>query len=113
MLKILIVDDQASGRESLQVLLSSLDFQVATAHDLDAALAVAEQFAPDVAIIDWFLTPDATGGQVAHQLRETLPDLQVIFSTGADAHLVKSGLPSAQVLTKPFHVGQLLSMIGG
>jgi|SoiMethySBSTD1v2_1073268.scaffolds.fasta_scaffold02169_6 two-component system, NtrC family, response regulator AtoC len=52
MLRILIVDDEPQIRRILSVLLSDNGFEVAEAESGEQALAVAEKFRPDIALLD-------------------------------------------------------------
>jgi nitrogen regulation protein NR(I) len=50
--RILIVDDEPQIRRIISVLLSDSDFEVAEAESGEQALAVAEKFRPDIALLD-------------------------------------------------------------
>ncbi len=66
--KILVVDDLTASAETLQVLLELEGFAVRTANDGASALKVAQEFVPDVVILDIGL-PGQDGFEVARQLR--------------------------------------------
>lgn len=68
--RILIVDDNKDSAQSLAILLSMSGNVTATAHDGLEALEVAEEFRPDVALLDIGL-PRLNGYEVARRLRET------------------------------------------
>jgi signal transduction histidine kinase/CheY-like chemotaxis protein len=67
--RILVVDDNQDSVDSLAMLLQVLGHEVKTASDGETALAAAEEFRPDVAILDIGL-PKVTGYDLARQIRE-------------------------------------------
>jgi two-component system, sensor histidine kinase len=70
-LRVLLVEDNPDGRESLQLLLTLLGYKVTAAADGEEGLSVGVNMRPDVAIIDINL-PDMDGRQVAQRLRQKL-----------------------------------------
>ena len=70
-LRILIVEDNEDGAESLALLLGSFGHQVKTAHSAAAGIAAAEHFQLDIAFLDIGL-PDMTGYDLARALRGRL-----------------------------------------
>ncbi len=70
-LRVLVVDDNVDAAESLAMMLSLLGHEVRAAHDGAAAVAVAGEWHPDVALLDIGL-PDLTGYDVARRLRADL-----------------------------------------
>jgi two-component system CheB/CheR fusion protein len=71
--RIMIVDDDIDGGESLEVLLAMYGYEVKRAVDLDSALEVARLLQPQVVILDLAL-PGADGFEVARRLR-LLPEM--------------------------------------
>jgi CheY-like chemotaxis protein len=67
--RVLIVDDNVDMVQGLAQLLRAAGHEVATAHDGDAALAVARSFRPDVVLLDLGL-PGRDGYEVARALRQ-------------------------------------------
>jgi len=67
--RILVVDDNQDGAESLATLLALNGHEVRTAHDGPTGLATAEEFRPDVILLDIGL-PGMSGYEVANQLRK-------------------------------------------
>jgi DNA-binding response OmpR family regulator len=65
---VLIVDDNADGAESLALLLRFAGHVIEVAHEGHAALAVAERFRPEVALLDIGL-PGLNGYEVCQRLR--------------------------------------------
>src|SRR6266478_5890377 len=71
--RILIVEDNADGRESLRLLLELLGHQVVAAEDGLQGLKMALAERPDVALIDIGL-PGLDGYEVARRIRRVLGD---------------------------------------
>ena len=102
--RVLVVDDALDSRESLRVLLEVYGNQVHCAEDAATALAIAEQWSPDVVIVDIGL-PDIDGYELARRLRGTPAgrtmyvvaltgygqpeDRRRAIESGCDAHFVK------------------------
>jgi signal transduction histidine kinase len=113
--RILVVDDLAASAETLMTLLEMEGYQVRTASEGMAALKVAEEFKPDVVLLDIGL-PGMNGFEVAHRLR-TQPesrDALLIALTGYGE--AESRSRSAQAgfdfhMVKPADVNLLLSML--
>jgi CheY-like chemotaxis protein len=66
--RVLVVDDNADGADSLAMLLSLLGHEVTTAYSGREALALAARLQPAVAIVDIGM-PDLSGYEVAECLR--------------------------------------------
>jgi signal transduction histidine kinase/CheY-like chemotaxis protein len=102
--RVMVVDAAADSRESLRMLLEMYGTHVQCAEDGATALAVAEQWAPDITIIDIGL-PDMDGYELARRLRSTSSgramfvvaltgydqpgDRRRALDSGCDAHFVK------------------------
>jgi len=67
--RVLVVDDNSDHAESLALLLKLMGHETRVAHDGEAALQVAAEFEPNVALIDIGL-PRLNGYEVARRLRE-------------------------------------------
>lgn len=70
-MRVLIVDDNADIVEAVSTLLSLMGHDCRTAGCAADALAVAEAFEPEIAILDLGL-PDLTGYDLLEQLRARL-----------------------------------------
>jgi len=113
--RILVVDDLAASAETLMTLLQMEGFEVKVASEGMAALKIAEDFRPDVVLLDIGL-PGMNGFEVAHRLR-TQPesrDALLIALTGYGE--AESRTRSAQAgfdfhMVKPADVNLLLSML--
>jgi len=113
--RILVVDDVAASADTLMTLLEMEGFEVKTASEGMAALKIAEDFRPEVVLLDIGL-PGMNGFEVAHRLR-TQPgsrDALMIALTGYGE--AESRSRSAQAgfdfhMVKPADVNLLLSML--
>ncbi|MCD2518114.1 ATP-binding protein [Massilia sp. G4R7] len=114
--RILVVDDNADAAEMLLMALELFGCEVRAAHSAQQALAMIEDFAPEVALLDIGL-PDLNGYELARRLRATEhgrgmrliaatgwgqeKDRQRAFDAGFDHHL-----------TKPIDFERLRSVLG-
>ena len=78
--KILVIDDEAGIRESLEVLLTLEGYTVEMAVDGAAGLRMLEQRSYDLALLDLAL-PGQTGLELLPQIHERYPELPVIMIT--------------------------------
>jgi len=81
--RVLLVDDSVDAAEAMSMLLETLGHEIRVMHDGPSALAMVDDFAPDVVILDIGL-PGMDGFEVARELRT-----RVVTKTGFDHHLVK------------------------
>ncbi len=77
---ILVVDDEASIRESLEVLLSLENYSVKTAANGEEGLRMLDQASFDLVLLDLAL-PGQSGIELLPQFKERQPDLPVIMIT--------------------------------
>jgi CheY-like chemotaxis protein/two-component sensor histidine kinase len=113
--RILVVDDLMASAETLMTLLEMEGFEVRIANDGMAALRIAQEFRPDVVLLDIGL-PGMNGFDVANQLRSqpASRDALMIALTGYGE--AESRSRSAQAgfdfhMVKPADVNLLLQMI--
>lgn len=78
--RILVVDDEEGIRRSLARVLASGGYEVRTASDGYRAVEIAEQFSPDLALMD-IRMPGMDGVTTFQRLRDNLPSLVGIFMT--------------------------------
>jgi len=108
---ILIIEDEDEVRRLAERLLQRLGYTVIEAGDLDRALEalLASQNKIDLALVD-VVMPQASGPDVAAQLRKIYPDLRVLYMSGyTDRAIAHHGLlePNTPLLQKPFTVEQI------
>jgi DNA-binding NtrC family response regulator len=106
---ILIVDDDASVRSSLEKILADSDYEVSVAEDGDSA---EDDFAKaDLLILDLYL-PIQDGWDILGHVNSNYPLLPVIIITGLVDQLDETTIPGASAfLEKPIEVPVLLRTI--
>jgi adenylate cyclase len=110
---ILVVDDVPDNVEILQLRLESQGYEVITAGDGEAALAIIRDKLPDLVLLD-IQMPKLDGIETVKQLKadESLPFIPVIMVTArADAKDVVAGLEAGgdDYLTKPVDQAALVA----
>jgi len=112
---ILVVDDVPDNVEILQLRLESQDYEVITAGDGEAALAIVREQLPDLVLLD-IQMPKLDGIETVKQLKAdaALPFIPVILVTArSDAKDVVAGLEAGgdDYLTKPVDQAALLARV--
>jgi PAS domain S-box-containing protein len=79
--RVLIVDDNLDAAATLEQLMRSLGHETKVAHDGPGALAMAEQFRPQVVLLDLGM-PGMNGYEVAEQLRKRGHAMKIVAVTG-------------------------------
>jgi two-component system, NtrC family, nitrogen regulation response regulator NtrX len=79
--KVLIIDDEGNLRRMLRALLESEGYTVAEADRGERGLAVAEEFQPEVVLLDLVL-PGASGLDLLPRLLDVHPGLPVVMMSG-------------------------------
>jgi two-component system response regulator PilR (NtrC family) len=111
--RILVVDDERSMQEFLEILLRREGYEVTTTGDVEAALVALEADDFDLVISDLQM-PGKTGLDLLHALRDVSPDTIAImitaFATTETAiRAMKEG--AYDYLTKPFQVDEIKLVI--
>ena len=110
---ILIVEDDADCRSVLQDLLELNGYTVKTCPDAGHAVAAARAAPPALMLIDYMM-PDADGGWVVEQLRETggkLAQIPIVLTTGSNEGRDIADRLGVRSLEKPFDVSRLLELV--
>jgi Nif-specific regulatory protein len=83
--KILIVDDEQSGRDAMEALLAGQDYDIIFANNGLEALAKAKELTPDLVLLD-VMMPDINGFEVCRRIRKdpVLDEMPVIMVTALD-----------------------------
>jgi FixJ family two-component response regulator len=110
---VFVVDDDASVRESVQRLISSVKLRVQTFGTTRDFLSSKRPDAPACLVLDVRL-PDASGLELQRDLAEAGVQIPIIFITGhADVPMTVQAMKAGAVefLTKPFRGQELLDAI--
>lgn len=115
MKKILVIEDDATMRKNVTTILQMENFEVLTATDGAAGLALARQAKPDLVLCD-IMMPKADGHEVLRQLRADAGTAAtpVIFLTAkTDNADRRAGMNEGadDYLTKPITVPELLAAV--
>ena len=115
MLRILVVDDNRDGADTLAALLTMIGHEVHTAYDGEEGVRAAAQFEPQVMLLDIGL-PKLSGYDVCRRIRQAPqgPAITVIAMTGwgdteARRKVIEAGFNAH--LVKPVDEALLLSML--
>lgn len=103
--RVLIVDDDPGVCAIIAEILGEEGIEVACAQNDSAAYAMIPTLPNFRAlVVDVDLGQGTTGFDVARFARKVIPDLPVIYISGAasNAHLEAFGVPESQFLQKPF-----------
>jgi len=109
-MKVLIVDDNASTREMLGIILKKAGHEVlGEAEDGKSALKAFVELRPEVVLLD-IIMPGISGIVVLEEIRRIDPKAKVIMLTAVDQDEVTSDLNdkgAAAIVFKPFSHGDL------
>jgi DNA-binding response OmpR family regulator len=112
MKKILVVDDEPSLRDLLELILKREKYEVATAIDGKSALSLAETFKPDLILLDIML-PDMSGHDVCKQLclHKKIPTIMLTARHEVIDKVLGLELGADDYVTKPFEIMELIARI--
>ncbi|MBU4259136.1 MAG: response regulator [Proteobacteria bacterium] len=111
--KILIVDDEARMRDSLEVLLSNKGYKVDTGCNGREAIECLNKDSYDIVLLDMVM-PDMNGLQVMDYIKSQHSDTMVIIMTGhasIDSAVESLKRGAYDYLRKPFDFEQLLARV--
>jgi two-component system nitrogen regulation response regulator NtrX len=91
---VLIIDDEPNIRRMVSALLTSEGFEVRDAADGAGGIARADEFEPDLVLLDLMIPGAMDGMAVLERLRERFPELPVIMMSG------RAGLADAVKATR-------------
>ena len=109
MIRILLAEDDDSMRLYLSRALERVGYEVTAVDRGTAALPLIERERFDLLLTD-LVMPELDGIELAQQAAAIAPDMRVMFITGFAAVALKAGrrAPEAKVLSKPFHLKDLV-----
>ena len=111
--KILVIDDEPTLRESLQIALGSSGHEVTVARTGEEGLERFGQEKPDLVLLDHWL-PGMNGDQVLQHMKEREPEIPVVIMTAQGSvelavHAMKMG--AFDFLVKPFELEQIEAVV--
>jgi two-component system, cell cycle response regulator CpdR len=109
MIRILLAEDDASMREYLARALERTGYQVRAVDSGVSALVELEVERFDLLLTD-IVMPEMDGIELAQRAGTINPDMRIMFITGFAAVTLQNGAmpPEAKVLSKPFHLRDLV-----
>ena len=110
--KLLVIDDDSKLLASYRDLLSPYGFEVLTAPDGQEAIPLVERN-PDIQLVILDLAmPRMDGREWLRWFRSTRQDMPVIVISAYKLEPKDDDLKPAVFLEKPFHVAELLDLVG-
>jgi two-component system OmpR family response regulator len=113
--RVLVVDDEPTLTDLLQMALRYEGWDVKSAGDGQTAVRTAREFRPDAVVLDMML-PDIDGLEVLRRLRGETPEVPVLFLTAKDSVEDRiTGLTAGgdDYVTKPFSLEEVLARLRG
>ena len=109
MARILLAEDDTSMREYLQRALQRVGYEVSAVGCGTEAMPLLETEQFDLLLTD-IVMPEMDGIELAQQAATISPSTRVMFITGFAAVTLRAGrvAPEAKVLSKPFHLKDLV-----
>ncbi|OPY64581.1 MAG: Transcriptional regulatory protein ZraR [Syntrophorhabdaceae bacterium PtaU1.Bin034] len=107
--KILVIDDEPSQLELLEIFLTGKGYLVKCADSAKEGLRLVEAFQPDAVILDIHL-PDMDGLTVLEELKRTTPKTNIIMITAyhdMETTVKAMKLGACEYITKPIDVDEL------
>lgn len=115
--RILVVDDEASITRLLKLNLEQTnDYDVRAENDATAALAAAEEFKPDLILLD-VMMPEMDGGELAasFQANAKLKSVPIVFLTAAatkgEVYARGGKVGGLPFLAKPVELAEVIATI--
>jgi two-component system cell cycle response regulator CpdR len=112
MIRILLAEDDESMRVYLARALERSGYQVVAVDRGTLALPLLEAESFDLLLTD-IVMPEMDGIELAQKAALLAPEMRVMFITGFAAVALKAGkaAPSAKILSKPFHLRDLVAEV--
>jgi two-component system cell cycle response regulator CpdR len=112
MIRILLAEDDDSMRVYLTRALERVGYSVVSVDRGTAALPLLERESFDLLLTD-IVMPEMDGIELAQRAGAIAPGMRVMFITGFAAVALRTGSvqPQARVLSKPFHLRDLVAEV--
>jgi CheY-like chemotaxis protein len=113
---ILVIDDNASVRKAITLMLESGGYRVTGAKDGTEGMRLFDSGEPDLVICD-IIMPDKDGIELIREMRRTRPDTRIIAMTGGgqfpnlDFLKMARAFGAADALAKPIDPDDLVSRV--
>jgi two-component system cell cycle response regulator CpdR len=109
MIRILLAEDEQAMREYLARALEKSGYEVVSVDRGTDAAPLLEESHFDLLLTD-IVMPEMDGIELAQKASVIDPNLRVMFITGFSAVTLRAGqaMPNAKVLSKPFHLKDLV-----
>jgi two-component system KDP operon response regulator KdpE len=109
---VLVADDEPRITKLVSIALQEEGFRVVTAENGEEALRKAEEFRPDVVLLD-IVMPDLDGIEVMQQLRERRPVPVILLTAKGSTSDKAKGLDlgADDYVAKPFHPDELAARV--
>ena len=109
---VLVADDEPRITKLVSIALQEEGFRVVTADSGEEALRKAEEFRPDVVLLD-IVMPDIDGIEVMQQLRERRPVAVILLTAKGSTSDKAKGLDlgADDYVAKPFHPDELAARV--
>lgn len=111
--RILVVDDEPALAELLSRTMAVAGFEARSAPNCREALQIADDMAPELALIDISL-PDGSGFDLCQEMRIRHPFMGVVFLTARDSmsdKLTGFNIGGDDYITKPFSVSEVVARV--
>jgi len=110
MIRILLADDEEAMRTYLARALERSGYSVTSCDRGTTALEHVKSGAYFDLLLTDIVMPEMDGIELAQKVAVIAPDMRVMFITGFSAVTLRAGqaLPQAKVLSKPFHLRDLV-----
>lgn len=112
--RVLVVEDDSAVRDAIEIAFRGEGYEVRSESDGSKLRSVAEQFRPDIAVLDVRLPVGPDGYTMARQLREGDDRLPVLLLTSADSlddRLTGFRAGADDHMGKPFSTAELLARV--
>lgn len=114
--RLLVIDDQQGVRFLISEIFKDEGFLVAEASDYEEAVNMAEQFKPDIALVDMRLGNNAEydGGDIVKVLKQKNPRLiPIVVTAHSDPEKLNKAMNCGAVycLEKPFDIDRIVYVV--
>ena len=112
-IRILLVEDDAPLRRSLEKFLTNAGYHLYTCSDGRQALAAVQSYRPDILICEYHL-PDANGAVLLERMLRFVPDAVAVLISEYDFQWIADEIAQVHVhgfLKKPFDLAELETIL--